>query len=93
VTIQPLGGISMDSLEFLTSDFVSEETSKYFSQLKRKLELEDEYLDYLQRKREKLVNQAIELGLLDSLETEFLETDTICDLIKDLHYYLANPAE
>ena len=84
----------MDIIKFLTSsDFVSEETQKYFFQLKRKLELEDRYEEYLVRKREKLVSQAVELGLLDSLESEFLETETLADLIHDYTYYSANPAE
>jgi hypothetical protein len=47
----------------------------------------------LGRKREKLVTEAIELGMLTFLESEFLETETISDLISEFKYYSANPAE
>jgi len=87
----------MDSIDFLTSDFVSEETRDYFLEFKRELEQKERveicWRKYLSDKRKRLVNQAIELGLLDSLESEFLETETIDDLIHDFHYYSANPAE
>jgi len=87
----------MDSLDFLTSDFVSEETRKYFFELKEELSKNDcaerSWNKFQQEEREKLVNQAIELGLLDSLESEFLEDNTIAGLIRGFHYYLANPAE
>jgi len=87
----------MDNLDFLTSDFVSEETQKYFLELKeelwRKNYAENSWNEFLENKRKRLVNQACELGLLDSLECEFLEDDTIADLIHDFLYYLANPAE
>jgi serine protease inhibitor len=87
----------MDSIDFLTSDFVSEETRDYFLELKEELSrhncAERSWNKFQEEEREKLVNQAIELGLLDSLECEFLEDDTIADLIHDFLYYLANPAE
>ena len=83
----------MDDLGFLTSDFFCDETREYFSRLKRKLELEEEYVAFLQQKRIKLVAQAIELGLVDELQAEFLDTETIQELIRDYKYYSANPAE
>ena len=84
----------MNDLEFLTSDFFCEETQVYFSRLKRKLELDEEYLLYLHERRKKLVAQAIELGLIeDQLLADFLETETIQELIRDFKYYSANPAE
>jgi hypothetical protein len=79
------------------SDYLSISTRTFFEQqrdeLEQKRKVEIAWQNYLKDKREKLVNQACELGLLDSLESEFLEDDTIADLINDYKYYLANPAE
>lgn len=84
----------MDDLDFLTSDFFCSETQKYFLNLKRKLELEMDYIIFLQERRKKLVAQTIELGLIeDQLEADFLATETVEELIRDFNYYSANPAE
>jgi hypothetical protein len=83
----------MDDLDFLTSDFFCSETKNYFLHLKRKLELEEEYQFFLQQRREKLVAQAIELGLIeDQLEADFLATETIEEMSRDYRFYF-NPAE
>jgi hypothetical protein len=81
----------MSNEEFLTSEFFSEETREFFKNefflIERTLRLEEEYKEYLLKRRRLLEKQALDLGLMTDIQVQFLETETIRELIRDFLFY------
>ena len=80
----------MDFNDFINgkySDYCSLATRSYFEQ--QRDELENELREREEKKAsflafsKQVTEEAIKLGLLDQLEAEFLETPTICSLIRE----------